>query len=172
MKNQRSVLVVEDEEIIRTTLREYLLGEGYLVDVAGTVSEALALARDHDFEVAICDVQLPDGDGINMARRLQQLNLETSVLVITAYATVENAVDIFSESGLPIAVVNDLEQAAKSPQVADRDMLQELHYADGQRVPVTGPAVKLSRGVLKLKRAAPARPGEHTDEVFREWNIG
>ncbi len=53
------------------------------------------LARQRDFDVAICDVQLPDGDGFALLRRLQQVNLETSVLVITAYATVENAVEAF-----------------------------------------------------------------------------
>lgn len=95
MNRSRSVLIVEDEEIIRTTLREFLSGEGYAVAVADTVSGALAQARRHDFEVAICDVQLPDGDGLDVLRRLQQINVDTFVLVITAYATVENAVEAF-----------------------------------------------------------------------------
>jgi DNA-binding NtrC family response regulator len=95
VKTSRSILIVEDEEIIRTTLREFLTGEGYLVADAGTVADALKLARQRDFDVAICDVQLPDGDGLALLRRLQQVNLETSVLVITAYATVENAVEAF-----------------------------------------------------------------------------
>jgi len=92
---KRSILIVEDEEIIRTTLREFLVGEGYAVEAAGGVAEALALAHRRDFDVAICDVQLPDGDGINLIRRLQQINLESFALVITAYATIENAVEAF-----------------------------------------------------------------------------
>ncbi len=95
MKSIRSLLVVEDEEIIRTTLREFLLGEGYSVRDAATKAAALQLARQQDFDVAICDVQLPDGDGIDLLRRLQQINPETFSLVITAYATVENAVEAF-----------------------------------------------------------------------------
>jgi DNA-binding NtrC family response regulator len=95
LKSSRSILIVEDEEIIRTTLREFLTGEGYSVADAGTVADAIKLARHRDFDVAICDVQLPDGDGIALLRRLQQVNLETSALVITAYATVENAVEAF-----------------------------------------------------------------------------
>ena len=89
------VLVVEDEEIIRNTLREFLSAEKYVVEVAGTVGEAIEKAKASDFDVAICDVQLPDGDGIDLLKKLQQLNLETLSLVITAYATVENAVDAF-----------------------------------------------------------------------------
>lgn len=92
---KRSVLIVEDEQIIRTTLREFLSGEGYDAEEAATVAEALSRARERDFDVAVCDVQLPDGDGIDVLRKLHQLNPETFVLIITAYATVENAVEAF-----------------------------------------------------------------------------
>ena len=95
IQNQRTVLVVEDEDIIRTTLGEFLSGEGFAVEATGTLTDALSMVREHDFDVAICDVQLPDGDGIELIKRLQQLNPEIFVLVITAYATVENAVDAF-----------------------------------------------------------------------------
>lgn len=95
MKSVRNVLVVEDEQIIRTTLREFLTTEGFIVAEAGSVAEALNQVRQRDFSVAICDVRLPDGDGIQLLRRLQQLNSDLFVLIITAYATVENAVEAF-----------------------------------------------------------------------------
>lgn len=89
------ILIVEDEQVIRTTLSELLTGEGYEVSEAGTVAEAMMLARQTDFQVAICDVQLPDGDGVNLLRKLQQIHASTFVLIITAYATVENASEAF-----------------------------------------------------------------------------
>ncbi len=95
MNRPRSILIVEDEDIIRTTLKEFLSGEGCQVATAGTVAEAMSLARTRDFDVAVCDVQLPDGDGIGLLKRLQQFHADTAVLVITAYATVENAVEAF-----------------------------------------------------------------------------
>jgi DNA-binding NtrC family response regulator len=95
VKSTRHVLIVEDEPIIRNTLREYLTGEGFLVSEAGTVADALAQVRQRDFVVAICDVRLPDGDGIGLLRRMQQLNPELFVLIITAYATVGSAVEAF-----------------------------------------------------------------------------
>jgi len=100
----RSVLVVEDEAIIRTTLGEFLSGEGYAVDVAGTVSHALDLSGKRRFDVTICDVQLPDGDGIDLMRRLKQLNPDSFGLVITAYATVENAVEAFKSGAFDYLV--------------------------------------------------------------------
>lgn len=95
MADQRSILVVEDEEIIRSSLREFLTGEDYSVTEAGCVADALKSAREQDFDVAICDVQLPDGDGIALLRKLHQMNPHACILIITAYATVENAVDAF-----------------------------------------------------------------------------
>lgn len=104
MRALRSVLIVEDEEIIRTSLREFLTEEGYDVAVAGTVAAALQVAKQRDFHVAICDVQLPDGDGVQLLRRLQQLNPGTSVMIITAYATVENAVEAFKSGAFDYLV--------------------------------------------------------------------
>lgn len=95
MKGKHSILVIEDEDIIRTTLSEFLSGQGYAVAGARTVAEALAAAHQRDFHVAICDVQLPDGDGIHLLRRLQRVNPDTSGLIITAYATVDSAVEAF-----------------------------------------------------------------------------
>lgn len=95
MKPTRSILIVEDEEIIRTALREFLTEEGYLVVAVPTVAAAVQAVRMQDFHVAICDVQLPDGDGVALLRRLLQYNANLSGLIITAYATVENAVEAF-----------------------------------------------------------------------------
>jgi DNA-binding NtrC family response regulator len=91
----RAVLIIEDEEIIRTSLQEFLSDEGYDTVAVGTVAAALKAGRERDFQVAVCDVQLPDGDGVATLRRLLQLNPNMSGLIITAYATVENAVEAF-----------------------------------------------------------------------------
>src|SRR5206468_12682596 len=93
--HHRSVLICEDEEVIRRSLAELLQGEGYVVSPAANVTDAVSLARSNDFDVAICDVMLPDGDGVDLLKRLIRPNPRTSVLVITAYATVENAVEAF-----------------------------------------------------------------------------
>ena len=56
MQLNRSILIVEDEEVIRSSLAEFLTSEGYETMQASTVAKALELARDRDFNVAICDV--------------------------------------------------------------------------------------------------------------------
>jgi DNA-binding NtrC family response regulator len=101
---ERRVLIVEDEKVIRTTMAEFLVGEGYAVSQAGTAAEALELAKGTDFQAAVCDVQLPDGDGIALLKRLQQIHASTFVLVITAYASVENAIEAFKAGAFDFLV--------------------------------------------------------------------
>lgn len=91
----RKVLIVEDEEIIRNTLAEFLTGEGFQVKQAATIDEGLKAVKEQDFHVAICDIQLPDGDGIKLMKQMHRINPSLFVLIITAYGTVESAVDAF-----------------------------------------------------------------------------
>lgn len=95
LTKKRTVLIVEDELIIRTTLQEILQGEGYEVKSVDSTREALELVRGRDFDVAICDVQLPDGDGLALMRNMLQIQSSLFVIIITAYATVENVVEAF-----------------------------------------------------------------------------
>jgi DNA-binding NtrC family response regulator len=93
--NPARILVVDDEPLIRDTLAEYLQGEGFVVRACASGEEAQEAARQHPFDIALCDVNLPGIDGIELLQRLLQVNAETFVLLITAYATVENAVEAF-----------------------------------------------------------------------------
>jgi DNA-binding NtrC family response regulator len=90
-----SVLVVDDEPLIRETLAEYLGQEGLDVSTCASAEEALQLAAGRRFDVVLCDVQLPGMDGLELLERIQRISPETFVLLITAYATVENAVEAF-----------------------------------------------------------------------------
>jgi DNA-binding NtrC family response regulator len=91
----RKVLVVDDEPLIRATLAEYLTGEGFAVTACASGEEALAAAGRMPYDVVLCDVQLPGIDGIEVLERLLKISPETFVLLITAYATVESAVEAF-----------------------------------------------------------------------------
>ncbi len=90
-----SILVVDDEPLIRDSLGEYLQHEGFAVITCGSGEEALEKAREHRFDFALCDVDLPGINGIEVLERLLQISPETFVLLITAYAKVENAVEAF-----------------------------------------------------------------------------
>jgi DNA-binding NtrC family response regulator len=91
----RRVLIVDDEPLIRETLSEYLGQEGFAVTACATGREAVERAGETSFEVILCDVQLPDVEGLELLDRLLRIGPSSSVLLITAYATVENAIQAF-----------------------------------------------------------------------------
>src|SRR5260370_34080416 len=91
----RRVLIVDDEPLIRETLPECLSQDGFAVTSCANGAEALHQAAASHHEVVLCDVQLPDVDGLELLDRLLKISPDSSVLLITAYATVENAIAAF-----------------------------------------------------------------------------
>ena len=87
-----TLLIVDDEELVRWSLRERFRREGYTVLEAGTAAAALEQATAA-IDLVLLDYRLPDGDGLMVLRRLKELTPDTPVILMTAYSTVENAVD-------------------------------------------------------------------------------
>jgi len=92
MSQQGTVLVIDDEEIMREILEALLAREGYAVRLAANAEDGLEMARAIPFEAAIVDVMLPGMDGIALLDELKKLDEDLPVLMITAFASVENAI--------------------------------------------------------------------------------
>ena len=90
-----SILVIDDEPIIRANLAEFLIQEKFAVQTASTGELGLQMLARHKFDAILCDVNLPGIDGLEVLERVSQASPETFVLLITAYATVESAIDAF-----------------------------------------------------------------------------
>jgi DNA-binding NtrC family response regulator len=92
MRRTGSILVVDDEEIMREILEALLTKEGYRVHLASSGEEGVELARSIPFDAAIVDVMMPGIDGIATLEELKKLDDELPVLMITAFASVETAI--------------------------------------------------------------------------------
>src|SRR5437868_5639901 len=88
-----SLLVVDDEPDLRTLYELTLLREGYDVETAGSVEEALLHLKDRTYSALITDMRLPDGTGLDLLRRLEETGRREKAIVITAYGSAENAVE-------------------------------------------------------------------------------
>ncbi len=86
-------LVVEDDLRMRELLRELLQREGYYVDTAEDGSKAFDILERKAFDIVITDLKMPDIEGISLLQRIKELYPDTLVIVITAYGTVESAVE-------------------------------------------------------------------------------
>ena len=88
-----SLLVVDDEPDLRTLYELTLLREGYDIDTAGSVEEALERLDARAYSLVITDMRLPDGSGLDVLRRVVESGRGEAAIVITAYGSAENAVE-------------------------------------------------------------------------------
>lgn len=89
------ILVIEDEKKYLDILLRSLRAEGYTVDGAGRVSLAVELLRSYHYELVILDLQLPDGTGVSVLRRIRQTGQTMPVLVLTARSALECKIENF-----------------------------------------------------------------------------
>jgi DNA-binding NtrC family response regulator len=93
MKNRWEILVVDDEEVMCESLAAWLREDGYVVDTASSGHEAINKARDTDFAIYFIDLKMPGGiDGIETMMEIRKRHTEASIIIITAYATVDTAI--------------------------------------------------------------------------------
>ena len=86
------VLVLDDEPAILTTLKKALTLDGYAVDVAGGVGVAEEKLARRSYDLALFDVSLPDGDGVQLLERLRASGNDVPVVMMSGHATVDAAV--------------------------------------------------------------------------------
>jgi len=87
------ILVIDDEELIRTSTQQYLEKEGYMVFTAGTGKEGLEIFKtEENIDLVLLDLRLPDTGGMEVLKSLKQMDKEVYVVVITAYGDVETVV--------------------------------------------------------------------------------
>ncbi|RPJ11771.1 MAG: sigma-54-dependent Fis family transcriptional regulator [Deltaproteobacteria bacterium] len=86
------ILIVDDEKLVRWSLKEEFQKEGYRADVAGDGAEALAKLNGEEYDLVLLDIRLPDINGIEILQKIKQIGPNVVVMMMTAYGDIETAV--------------------------------------------------------------------------------
>jgi DNA-binding NtrC family response regulator len=98
MKIHWQILVVDDEEVMCESLAAWLREDGYAVDTASSGREAVDKAAQRDYAIYFIDLKMPGGmDGIETMMQIRKLRADASIIIITAYATVDTAITAMKE---------------------------------------------------------------------------
>jgi len=89
----KNILVTEDDEKMRNGLVEILKGQGYNVDSAENGQKGLEMIKEKDYDVVLTDLIMPVMGGMELLRNIKQIKSGTSVIIITSFGTIENAVE-------------------------------------------------------------------------------
>jgi two-component system nitrogen regulation response regulator NtrX len=87
------ILIIDDEKSIRNTLKEILSYEDYEISLAENGLEGIELAKTDEFDVILCDIKMPQMDGIEVLEKTQELGLDTPVIMISGHGNIDTAVE-------------------------------------------------------------------------------
>jgi DNA-binding NtrC family response regulator len=159
-----AVLVIEDEEKYRRVIGLHLSSSGYQVKAAGTAEEGLKNAADVD--LVLTDLKLPGMDGLAFLDRLRAQNMHTPVIVMSAFGTVENAVEAMKKGAVdflpkPFSLDHLTVVVEKALEVRKlRDENRELREALNQRYQfenIVGRSAPMQEIFATVTRVAPTR---------------
>lgn len=87
------LLVVDDEQPVRSLLRNFLQDRGYEVETAASGQQALEFVRRQSFDLVLLDLMLPGLDGLSTLKQIKAVDEQSSVLIMTGYGTIKSAID-------------------------------------------------------------------------------
>lgn len=90
---KQDILIVEDERAQRKMLRDFLAKEGHMVSVAENGDEAVSIVRGKSVDLVVMDFKMPGRNGLDVLKELKKINPELDVVMVTAYGTIETAVE-------------------------------------------------------------------------------
>ncbi len=122
------ILVVDDEEVVRESLRSWFEEEGYAVDIAASGKEALTKLTERAWDLFILDIKMPGMDGLELQHRIKEAFPKAVVIIMTAYASVDTAVRAMKEGAHDYITKpfdpEDLDRVVRNA-LARRDLEQE-----------------------------------------------
>ena len=98
------ILVIDDERSIRNTLKEILGFEGYDVELAENGALGLEMVKTTDYDIILCDIKMPEMDGIEVLGKIMEIKPETTVVMISGHGNIDTAVEAIKKGAFDFIV--------------------------------------------------------------------
>jgi len=166
MAKKGSVLICDDEEIMRDVLETILTTAGYKVELAKTGEEALELYSNKPFDVVLMDVSMPGMGGLTALEELLKVDADAVIIMITAYATFDTAISAWEKGAHGVIrkpFQNDQILAFVSKGIRrrkaeeERQTLRQVMTKSVSRDAIVGRSDKMEDIFRLVERVAPAR---------------
>src|ERR1700722_15506379 len=125
-----SVLIIDDEEKLRGLLAKIVSLEGFTVIEAANAKAGLRKLEQEEFNVVLCDVKLPDINGIELTKKIKEISPSTEVIMLTAYGTIADGVKAIKNGAFDYITKGD-DNDKILPLIyraVDKSMLQQRLY--------------------------------------------
>lgn len=103
----KTVLIIDDEEKLRSLLGRIIKAEGFEVFEAGDLKTGIKKLEQHQIDVVLCDVKLPDGNGVNFVNKIKEFNPLLEVILLTAYGNISDGVQAMRNGAFDYIVKGD-----------------------------------------------------------------
>ena len=126
MDKHAKILVVDDDENIRNTMKTILEDEGYFVDLAANGSEAIQKTKKTAYNIALLDIRLPDMEGVELLKLIKDAVPRTRKIMVTGYPSMQNAIAALNKNAdayliKPIDIENLLNTVKEQLQLQENE---------------------------------------------------
>lgn len=166
MKKKKHILVIDDELEMQDILKQLLQEEGYELETANSGEEGLDKLLEKSFDLVICDIMMAGIGGIKTLERIKEIDQQQMVIMITSYASIENAVDAMKKGAFEYItrpfrndeVLHIVNNAVKQKELIEENFnLREVLKKKYRFENIIGKNEKMSQVFKLIRQAAPSK---------------